>query len=147
MARPHARAFHRPHPAGEAVRRIVLVLGGARSGKSRFAEGMAAGAAHRAYIATAEALDDEMRARIALHRQRRGEAWQDVEAPLALAEAVQHCTSDFVLVDCITIWLSNLMHVDRDVAREVEHLCGVLAARSGSVVLVSNEVGLGIVPD
>ena len=123
------------------------MLGGARSGKSRFAEGMAAGAAHRAYIATAEALDDEMRARIALHRQRRGEAWQDVEAPLALAEAVQHCTSDFVLVDCITIWLSNLMHVDRDVAREVEHLCGVLAARSGSVVLVSNEVGLGIVPD
>ena len=128
--------------------RIILVLGGARSGKSRYAERLAL--RHRgrkAYIATAEAFDDEMRARIAWHRQRRGDGWETSEAPLELAGALAACTADFVLVDCLTVWLGNLLHHGREPEAEVGLLCDALKQTRMRVVIVSNEVGLGIVPD
>ena len=126
---------------------VTLVLGGARSGKSRYAEGLSATFGHKIYIATAEPRDEEMQARIAQHKARRGEGWRTIEAPLDLVPALRAITSGFVLVDCITLWLSNLLLRDRDLAAEVEALCRTLDATTARVVLVSNEVGLGIVPD
>ena len=129
--------------------RLTLVLGGARSGKSRHAEALVTAAPSPwIYVATAEAFDDEMKARIAEHRGRRGGQWQTVEAPLDLAGALAgvSATAD-VLVDCLTLWLNNLMYRDRDVDAETALLEAALAARRAPVVLVSNEVGSGIVPE
>lgn len=128
------------------MRRMTLVLGGARSGKSRHAEGLAATYAEKTYIATAEAFDDEMRERIARHQARRGEGWTTVEVPLDLAGALT-AISGFVLVDCITVWLGNLMHHGRDVDRELDRLLAVLERIEARVVMVSNEVGLSVVPE
>ncbi len=131
--------------------RVILVLGGARSGKSRYAEQRAL--AHdgpRTYIATATAADEEMHARIAEHRRRReGGGWSLVEEPLKLCAALRQAAVEegFVLVDCLTLWISNMMLHGTDVAHAVEELADLLPALPGTVCLVSNEVGLGIVPD
>jgi adenosylcobinamide kinase / adenosylcobinamide-phosphate guanylyltransferase len=126
---------------------VTLVLGGARSGKSRFAEGLATG--EKVYIATAQALDQEMKARIADHQMRRGESWISVEEPLELLSALQRHDGRgrFILVDCLTLWLSNLMHAACDCAKEVQALADALPGFHSKIVMVSNEVGLGIVPD
>ena len=127
---------------------VTLVLGGGRSGKSRHAEGLVM--AHPApwiYIATAEAYDDEMRARIATHQARRSDDWQTVDAPVALPEMLGKAGGRPVLVDCLSMWLSNLMLGDRDLAGAFEAFDKALAARAAPTVLVSNEVGLSIVPD
>lgn len=132
------------------MRRSVLVLGGARSGKSRYAESLAEGhPGERIYIATAEEGDEEMRQRILDHRSRRGEAWRTVEEALRLPQALarEAVAGRFVLVDCLTLWISNLMQQGRDVSGEVEALADALGGIAGSVAIVSNEVGLGIVPD
>lgn len=129
--------------------RTALILGGARSGKSRFAEAIIARTGLPAvYIATAEIRDDEMAERIARHRDRRGPDWTTVEEPLALPDRLLMLTDpgQVVLVDCLTLWLSNLMEAERDVALEAARLAAVLAEARGPVVLVSNEVGSGIVP-
>ncbi len=130
--------------------RTILILGGARSGKSTFAERKCIElGGERIYLATAEALDDEMRQRIAQHRGRRGGDWKTVEAPIDLLnqlEAYAHAGST-VLVDCVTLWLSNLMGRDMDPQVAIDRLAAGLHALKGNVVLVSNEVGLGIVPD
>lgn len=128
----------------------LLVLGGARSGKSRYAETRAiALGLPPIYLATATGGDDEMRARIAHHRNRRGEAWQTIEEPLDLVDALAaHLAPEqVVLVDCLTLWLSNLMHADRDVVAETARLRACVAAAAGPLALVSNEVGLGLVPE
>lgn len=129
---------------------LALVLGGARSGKSRFGEGLIAETgAPRVYLATAEAWDDEMRSRITDHRRDRGPDWTTRDAPLDLAEAVREEARPgrAVLVDCLTLWLTNVMLAERDVEAEEARLLDVLAHRAGPVVCVSNETGLGIVPD
>ena len=128
----------------------TLVLGGARSGKSAFAEGLVCETGlRRVYLATGEAGDEEMRARIAHHRARRGSDWHTVEEPLALADALTRETRQerALLVDCLTLWLSNLMLANRNVEAETERLCAALRGANGPVVLVSNEVGLGLVPE
>ena len=129
----------------------VLVLGGARSGKTGFAEKLAMRAGKRAvYLATAQALDDEMRDRVAAHRQQRGAHFDTVEEPLALSAALRKAarTHDVILVDCLTLWITNLLVADRNVADAVDGLLEALQAISDTqVILVSNEVGLGIVPD
>ncbi len=130
--------------------RGILIIGGARSGKSLHAEDLAlAHRGRRIYIATAEAGDEEMALRIAAHRARRGAAWSTVEEPLELISALRGVAAEdgFVLVDCLTLWLSNLMHARRDVGAEVEALCDAMKALPGTICIVSNEVGLGIVPD
>lgn len=135
---------------GDARPCSILVLGGARSGKSRLAERLCrdlAGAAPLTYIATAEAFDDEMKTRIAEHRARRDRQWRTVDAPHDLPAALARCGNGVVLVDCLTLWLSNLMLADRDWRSEADSLCVALAGRSGPTVLVSNETGLGIVPE
>jgi adenosylcobinamide kinase/adenosylcobinamide-phosphate guanylyltransferase len=131
---------------GVGFEAVTLVLGGARSGKSRHAEALvAASPAPWSYIATAQACDAEMRERIALHRARRGAGWTTVEAPLDLAGALT--PEGPVLVDCLTLWLTNLLLAERDIAAATAALDAALATRTAPTVLVGNEVGLGIVPD
>ncbi len=132
-----------------ALPRVTLVLGGARSGKSRYAEGLAETfPLPRVYVATAQAFDAEMRERIAVHRARRDVTWTTIEAPLELAEVLAAAEDrGIVLVDCLTLWLSNIMLAERDVDAETTRLIGAIGAARGALVLVSNEVGLGIVPD
>jgi adenosylcobinamide kinase / adenosylcobinamide-phosphate guanylyltransferase len=130
-----------------SIPKLILVLGGARSGKSRYAEGLITALPPPwTYIATAEAGDDEMAARIAGHRARRGAHWHTVEAPRGLVQALSACGAQPVLVDCLTLWLSNLMLAETDVDAETARLEQVLAAANGPRVLVANEVGSGIVP-
>jgi adenosylcobinamide kinase / adenosylcobinamide-phosphate guanylyltransferase len=126
---------------------VTLILGGARSGKSGLAERLAFGEKH--YIATAQAYDDEMRERIAKHKFQRGEGWITHEEELALPLKLAEVDGDgrFVLVDCLTLWLSNLMLGELDWDGPATALTSVLAGVQADVVLVSNEVGLSIVPD
>ena len=126
--------------------RLTLVLGGARSGKSAHAEALVTALPPPwLYVATAQALDAEMRERVAQHRARRAAGWQTVEAPLDFSRAL--ATGRPVLVDCLTLWLSNLLLGGHDIAAATAALEAALAARATPTVLVSNEVGLGIVPD
>ncbi len=126
---------------------VTLILGGARSGKSRLAEKLCA--TPRTYIATAQAFDDEMRDRIAQHKIQRGVAWQTIEAPLNLVEAIvaHDAVGHTILVDCVTLWLSNLLLAETDCLSAVDALILKLQNMQGHIVLVSNEVGLSIVPD
>jgi len=128
--------------------KLTLVLGGARSGKSRYAESLiAAFAPPWTYVATAEAGDAEMTARIAAHRSRRGAQWRTVEVPRDLAAALKSCPTMPVLVDCLTLWLSNLLLAHADIDAELAQLENALDAMTAPAVLVANEVGYGIVPD
>lgn len=127
--------------------RVSLILGGARSGKSARALALAAQPPH-VFIATAEALDAEMAERIRWHQAERDPDWAVAEAPLELAAAVRNHAGASVtlLVDCLTLWLSNLMHHGRDIEGETAALLAALDEVAGRVVLVSNELGLGLVP-
>ncbi len=144
--RPSARKAGQKYP-------VILVLGGARSGKSAFAEArtlaLRRGSAKALYLATAEPRDGEMRARIAEHRRRRGSHWTTHEEAFDITGtlAARARPGAPVLVDCLTLWLANLLGAERDVGKETEELCATLKRAKGPVVLVSNEVGLGIVPD
>ena len=131
-------------------RHSLLVLGGARSGKSLYAEDRCSTEpGEKIYLATAQAHDEEMRLRIRQHQERRGSEWQLIEEPLELlAELERNAATDrTILVDCITLWVSNLMLGNRDVATHVAQLGDLVPSVAGNVVFVSNEVGLGIVPD
>lgn len=130
--------------------RLTLILGGARSGKSRRAEQLVMSRPGPwTYVATAQAFDDEMRLRIAEHRQRRGEDWTTIEAPLDLPETVRKYGRDAqpMLIDCLTLWLSNVMLAAHCVDDERDQLIAALAMAACPIVIVSNEVGLGIVPE
>jgi adenosylcobinamide kinase/adenosylcobinamide-phosphate guanylyltransferase len=128
---------------------VVLITGGARSGKSRRAEARARSFPGRpVYIATAEAHDAEMEERIARHRARRGDDWIVRETPLDLVQALVKTDGGGArLVDCLTLWLSNLLHARRDWSSEATLLAAALQRQQSPVILVTNEVGLGIVPD
>ncbi|MFC7290422.1 bifunctional adenosylcobinamide kinase/adenosylcobinamide-phosphate guanylyltransferase [Hirschia litorea] len=129
---------------------VIFILGGARSGKSRRAQALCeALSLKRIYIATGQAFDVEMEDRIKRHQQDRDESWTTVEAPLDLVKAVEtHAEPDnVVLIDCLTLWLSNLMHRERDIVLETANLIEALSLASGNIILVSNEVGLGLVPE
>lgn len=136
--------------ADGTLRSIALVLGGARSGKSAYAERLVEESGLKpVYLATGQAGDEEMAARIAGHRARRGTVWTTVEEPLALGAALRANTGPdrAVLVDCLTLWLGNLMAAGADVERECAGLVAGVEELDGPVVFVSNEVGMGIVPE
>lgn len=128
---------------------LTFLLGGARSGKSAHAEKLVtASPAPWTYIATAQAFDDEMVERIALHRTRRDEGWRTIDAPLDLVDAIARVPDGRpLLIDCLTLWLSNHLLADHDVEAESERLAQILARPRGQWFVVANEVGLGIVPD
>ena len=129
--------------------KLTFVLGGAASGKSLYAESLVTGTgAPRVYIATGEAWDDEMRAKIAAHVDQRGPGWRTIEAPLDLAPALASVAEQEVaLLDCATMWMSNQMMAENDLDTETARLLDALQACKGKVVVVSNEVGMGIVPE
>jgi adenosylcobinamide kinase/adenosylcobinamide-phosphate guanylyltransferase len=131
--------------------RHTLILGGARSGKTAFGERLALRSGARpAYIATAEVLDNDMRDRIASHRTSRAQRFTTIEEPIALPRALIRAGADHdvILVDCLTLWITNLLVANDDVASAVGELCAtLLEQRDTRIILVSNEVGLGIVPD
>lgn len=131
------------------MKKSILITGGARSGKSALAERLVKRLGDQpVYIATAQALDDEMVKRIAEHQARRGDEWTTVNAPLDLVGALKNTDgSQPRLVDCLTLWVTNLMMAERDVAAETESLLNTLAVQNAPVVFVTNEVGSGIVPD
>ncbi|WDF74786.1 bifunctional adenosylcobinamide kinase/adenosylcobinamide-phosphate guanylyltransferase [Novosphingobium sp. KACC 22771] len=128
--------------------RSLLILGGARSGKSRYGQARIESlAGPLTYIATAQAFDAEMADRIARHQADRGPRWRTVEAPLDLPGAIAAVQDGAVLVDCLTLWVSNLLLADRDGDAAGEALCAALVRCRVPVALIANEVGLGIVPD
>lgn len=132
---------------------LRLIIGGARSGKSAHAQALAEAEAARrggapVMIATAEALDAEMVERIARHRTERGDAWRTLETPLAVAPALRGLAAqDCAVVDCLTLWLNNLMFAERDLEAETEALLAAAAECVGEVIVVTNEVGMSIVPE
>ena len=130
---------------------LQFVLGGARSGKSRLAERLALHAAagrRPTYLATAQAWDEEMEDRISRHVLDRGENWNTVEEPVDVAGVVRtHRSGDIVLIDCLTLWLSNIMLADHDVETKCRDLVDALAFCGAHIVCVSNETGLGLVPE
>ncbi|HAS53746.1 MAG: bifunctional adenosylcobinamide kinase/adenosylcobinamide-phosphate guanylyltransferase [Nitrospirae bacterium GWC2_57_13] len=132
----------------------IFITGGARSGKSSFAEALATELpGKRAYIATAQALDPEMAARIERHRRERDAVWETFEEPLAVADLLRRLqgSHDVVLIDCLTLWLNNVIlgrvEADDAILSMSEELVSAFSAFSGTCIVVSNEVGLGIVPD
>mgnify|MGYP003929328739 FL=1 len=131
------------------MERVTFLIGGASSGKSDLAErwAVSTGLPCR-YIATAEAQDAEMASKIEAHQKNRGEGWQVVEAPLALAEALPAADHDGVtLLDGITLWLSNIMHAEADIAPRIDAFLGTIERARGPLIIVSDEVGMGVVPD
>jgi adenosylcobinamide kinase/adenosylcobinamide-phosphate guanylyltransferase len=134
------------------MKKITFITGGARSGKSSFALKQASRiAGKKAYIATAEALDEEMRKRIEDHREQRGREWDTFEEPLMIAEVINKIGDryDTLVLDCLTLWLSNIMHSNLIIEAEIERLISSLLSNhtSTSIFIVSNEVGMGIVPE
>ncbi|MGB0506604.1 MAG: bifunctional adenosylcobinamide kinase/adenosylcobinamide-phosphate guanylyltransferase [Pikeienuella sp.] len=126
---------------------VTLILGGARSGKSAYALSLCP--APHTFIATAEALDDEMTARITAHQAERNDGWDLVEAPLNICKAITDSADEnrTLLIDCLTLWLSNLMHHNQNLTDETNNLIAAMAKAPGNIVLVSNEVGMGLSPD
>ncbi|SMP29173.1 bifunctional adenosylcobinamide kinase/adenosylcobinamide-phosphate guanylyltransferase [Shimia sagamensis] len=129
--------------------KLSLILGGANSGKSAFAEALVMAESHpRIYIATAQAFDDEMRQKVQSHLVQRGPNWKTIEAPLTTSDALENLPEDtVVLLDCATMWLSNHMLAETDLAAEQAKLLDALKACPAQVVVVSNEVGLDVVPE
>src|SRR5689334_18381057 len=133
--------------------RVVLIVGGVRSGKSRYAQQLAATGERVAFIATAEDRDEEMAQRVARHRAERPSTWTTIEAPVEISDALLSCHGKFdtIVIDCLTLWASNLMeHEQQDaqrVAPHIDRLVRTLSRISSTIILVSNEVGSGIVPD
>jgi adenosylcobinamide kinase / adenosylcobinamide-phosphate guanylyltransferase len=127
---------------------VILIGGGARSGKSRYALEKALGiAGSRAFIATAQPFDEEMATRIRRHQDERGEKFVTIEEPLELAAAITRVTFDVTLVDCLTLWLSNLMFASKNCDLETDALINASQSAAGTIIFVTNEVGGGIVPD
>ena len=131
------------------MKKLTLVLGGTRSGKSAYAESLFRDAPAPVYLATGTAGDSEMAERIAFHRARRGARWRTIEEPLDLTGALRResLPDRPILVDCLTLWLGNLMGYERDIEQAFDGLLAALPDLAGPVVMVSNEVGWGIVPD
>ncbi|GIW33981.1 bifunctional adenosylcobinamide kinase/adenosylcobinamide-phosphate guanylyltransferase [Meiothermus sp.] len=128
--------------------RLILVTGGARAGKSAFAQEWAQALGEPvSFIATAQALDEEMRQRIARHQAERPPGWETLEEPLEVPQALARALGRVVLLDCLTLWVSNLMLAGREVLPELENLLALWAETGKTLLVVSNEVGMGIVPD
>ena len=150
---PGAHSRHRSsrEDPGDALASSLFVLGGARSGKSRFAVASHRADARVSFLATAQAHDPDMAARIARHRAERPAHWRTVEEPYDLVPRLRACSSDadVVIVDCLTLWVSNLMlrgDADEWIVKQSDDLAAVMSLRAAHVTLVSNEVGEGVVP-
>lgn len=135
----------------ERTNKITFVIGGARSGKSSFALNRASELpGEKVYIATAQAFDAEMSDRIARHKEERNSDWDTVEEPLGIAETIKGMSDNYkvIVIDCLTLWLSNLLLADKEIEREIDaFISSLFTLHSSRVFIVSNEVGMGIVPE
>ena len=133
------------------MQKITLILGGTRSGKSAYGEMLALkNFSSPIYIFTAQAWDDEMKSRIKTHKKRRaGKNWTDIEAPIKLCAAIKNnaVSNNCILVDCLTLWLTNLMMEEYDIDTAIDELLGIIRSAPGEIIFISSEVGLGIVPE
>jgi len=129
--------------------RLILVTGGARAGKSAFAQrrAQALGGSGVSFIATAEVLDEEMQSRILRHQRERPQDWETLEEPLTVPTALQTARHPVVVLDCLTLWVSNLMMAEKEVLPQIENLLAICAETDKTLLVVTNEVGMGIVPD
>lgn len=131
--------------------RITFLIGGARSGKSSFALARASEhAGKKVFIATAQAFDTEMKERIAKHREERNKGWDTVEEPFGIAETIKKISDKYevIVIDCLTLWLSNLLLAEKDMEKEIDaFVSSVIAHKASHIFIVSNEVGMGIVPE
>jgi adenosylcobinamide kinase / adenosylcobinamide-phosphate guanylyltransferase len=130
---------------------VTLIVGGARSGKSRYAQKLAEGFERVTFVATARPSDSAMRRKIARHRSERPASWETVEAPLRLDSAIQSrsAETDMLIIDCLTLYLANVIHAKKEQKGILEHLsqvCEAIRCAKSSIIVVSNEVGCGIVP-
>lgn len=139
--------------SGGFMSESVFVFGGCRSGKSRYALGFAEEAVGKKYfIATLQPGDDEMKERIRRHKEERGESWKTIEEPLQIPDAVREASksADCIVVDCLTLWISNMMmaeYTEEEIRAQADDLCTSIAGCTCSIILVSNEVGTGVVPE
>jgi adenosylcobinamide kinase/adenosylcobinamide-phosphate guanylyltransferase len=133
------------------MQKVVLILGGARSGKSTYALNEASAIkGKKAFIATAEILDEEMRVRVEKHKQERDKNWDTYEEPLKIAPIIERIKDEYdvIIIDCLTLWVSNIMHAGSGISGEIEKLVSAISANHSSILyIISNEVGLGLVPD
>ncbi|MBW2645765.1 MAG: bifunctional adenosylcobinamide kinase/adenosylcobinamide-phosphate guanylyltransferase [Deltaproteobacteria bacterium] len=134
------------------MKEIVLIIGGCRSGKSRYALKQARGFKRKVFVATCEVLDEEMKKRVEKHQEDRGPDWKTIEVPLALPDAIARCgaEADVILVDCLTLWISNMILKEKTeeyVMSRTDELLASIQKIDSTVILVSNEVGAGIVPE
>ena len=133
------------------MQKVTLILGGTRSGKSAYGEMLALkNFSSPIYIFTAQAWDDEMKSRIKTHKKRRdGKNWIDIEAPIELGTAIKNTatSNNCILVDCLTLWLTNILLAEQDIDDAINELLQTIKACPGEIILISSEVGLGIVPD
>lgn len=127
--------------------KTILVLGGCRSGKSSFALSLAKGYKEKVYLATCDPQDEEMRERVQRHREERGGGWKTLEEPLDVPAVVEGCRAEALLLDCVTLWISNLLWKEKDPLAMADALINSLEKFPGAAILVSNEVGSGIVPE
>lgn len=127
---------------------VTLITGGIKSGKSSYALKLGEKFDKKLYIATAEPFDDEMKKKIALHREERGNGWDTIEEPINLIRAIKKGVNyDFILIDCITMWINNLIYYKKDAEKYADELVNFLKIfNTKSIVFVTNEVGLGIIP-
>lgn len=126
---------------------VTLITGGIKSGKTSYGLSLGKLYTSKAYIATAVSFDNEMKVKIEMHQKERGRLWETVEEPIEISKALYSITEDFVMIDCVTLWLNNLMYYEKDIDLYIKSFCGTLIYCPKEVIIVTNEIGLGVIPE
>lgn len=126
---------------------VTLITGGIKSGKTSYGLSLGKLYTSKAYIATAVSFDNEMKDKIEMHQKERGKLWKTVEEPIEISKALYSITEDFVMIDCVTLWLNNLMYYEKDIDLYIKSFCDTLIYCPKEVIIVTNEIGLGVIPE
>jgi adenosylcobinamide kinase/adenosylcobinamide-phosphate guanylyltransferase len=126
---------------------VTLITGGIKSGKTSYGLSLGKLYTSKAYIATAVSFDNEMKVKIEMHQKERGRLWETVEEPIEISKALYSITEDFVMIDCVTLWLNNLMYYEKDIDLYIKSFCDTLIYCPKEVIIVTNEIGLGVIPE
>lgn len=126
---------------------VTLITGGIKSGKTSYGLSLGKLYTSKAYIATAVSFDNEMKDKIEMHQKERGKLWKTVEEPIEISKALYSITEDFVMIDCVTLWLNNLIYYEKDIDLYIKSFCDTLIYCPKEVIIVTNEIGLGVIPE
>jgi adenosylcobinamide kinase/adenosylcobinamide-phosphate guanylyltransferase len=126
---------------------VTLITGGIKSGKTSYGLSLGKLYTSKAYIATAVSFDNEMKDKIEMHQKERGKLWKTVEEPIEISKALFSITEDFVMIDCVTLWLNNLIYYEKDIDLYIKSFCDTLIYCPKEVIIVTNEIGLGVIPE